>query len=234
MNVFITGANRGLGLQLLLECLRKNYYVYATVRHDSARDQLLQAVQSYGLDTKQLTIFICDLRNEMDIVQIAQYFGEADIKLKCIINSAAILVGRNTPIEDLNIDDVMLSFDVNLYGPMRVIKHLLPFMERKEASILNISSEAGSIHHAYGGDYPYSLSKCALNLFSQQLKRTLQQEDIYVWSIHPGWMHTDMGGSLAPLSPEESAKSIIKIMERKVPIETELSFINYKGESMKI
>lgn len=234
MSIFITGANRGLGLELLLECLRKDYHVYATVRHERAREQLLQTIAANGLHAEQLTTFICDVRSEADIEKIAQYFRASNIKLTSIMNSAAVLEARNTPIEQLDMNDVVLSFDVNLYGPMRVVKHLLPHLAREKASIINISSEAGSIQHAYGGDYPYSLSKCALNLFSEQLKRVLAQDDVQVWSIHPGWMHTDMGGPSAPLSPQESAQHIVSIIERKIIVDSELAFINYKGEPMKI
>jgi len=234
VNVLITGANRGLGYELAAESIRRGHYVVALVRNESAKEQLQASLHVQGLNEHQVTIIIADVRNEEAIQLAAQQLKAEGRKLDCIINSAAVLVGRQTAIEALDMDDVQLSFDVNLYGPIRIIKHMLGLLEDGESSIINISSEAGSINHAYAGDYPYSLSKCALNLLSEQLKRMLTSKGIYVWSIHPGWMRTDMGGSAAPLSPQQSAVSIINIMERKVAIDSNFSFIDYRGEAMDI
>lgn len=234
MNVLITGANRGLGYELAAESIRRGHHVIALVRDEAARDQLQAALHVQGLNARQVTIKLADVRNEEAIELAAQQLAAAGIKLGCIINSAAVLVGRQTAIEALDMEDMQLSFDVNLFGPIRVIKHMVGLLSGEESSILNISSEAGSIHNAYAGDYPYSLSKCSLNLLSEQLKRLLADQDICVWSIHPGWMRTDMGGSAAPLSPQQSAAGIIDIMERKVAIDTNFSFIDYRGEAMSI
>lgn len=234
MNIVITGANRGLGYELLVESVSRGYFVYALVRSEEAKAQLLVQLQAKQINAKQFTVHICDVTNEADIASFTQQLSEQGIKLTSIINSAAILVARQTSIEQLDMEDVQSTFDTNLYGPMRVVKHLLPLLQEQAGSILNISSEAGSITNAYGGDYPYSLSKCALTLFSEQLKRTLAPKGIEVWSIHPGWMHTDMGGPAAPLAPIDSAKGIIDIMERKMKIASTFSFINYKGEAMDI
>jgi len=234
MNLFITGANRGLGYEILAEALQRGHHVYAALRNEQAKNQLTSLITQQGLDENRITILVCDVTKEADIARIALQLKRSDVVLHSIINSAAILVGRETAIVDLDIDDVINSFDINLFGPMRIVKHLLQLLAQKESSIINISSEAGSITNAYAGDYPYSLSKCALNLFSEQLKRWLHAHDTYVWSIHPGWMRTDMGGPSAPLSPQQSAQSIVNIIERKVAIDSTYAFINYKGEAMSL
>lgn len=234
MNVLITGANRGLGYELAAESISRGHHVVALVRDDAAREQLQASLQAGGLNEQQVTIMLADVRDEMAIQNAAQQLLADGVKLNSIINSAAVLVGRQTAIEELDIADMQLSFDVNLFGPIRVIKHMLELLEAKDGSIINISSEAGSIHNAYAGDYPYSLSKCALNLLSEQLNRMLTAKGIDVWSIHPGWMRTDMGGSSAPLSPQQSAVGIIDIMERKVTVDSSFSFIDYRGASMDI
>lgn len=234
MNILITGGNRGLGLQLVLESVRRGHFVVTTVRDEQAKKQLKAALAATELDLKQVKLSYADVRDEAAIAAAAKELEADGIELNSIVNSAAILLGRQTAIEDLNLDDVSLSFEVNLFGPMRIVKHFLPLLTGKQGSIINISSEAGSIHRAYPGDYPYSLSKAALNLFSEQLKRLLAEKDVAVWSIHPGWMHTDMGGPAAPLSPQQSAAGILDIIERKVNIEAKLSFIDYLGHQMDI
>jgi len=235
MNIFITGGNRGLGLELVLEGARRGHHIFATVRGEQASAQLEQALQENGDLCSAVTVLQADVRDEDSIKAIADQLRQEGVKLDSIVNSAAVLIGRENGIEGLNISDVELSFDINLYGPLRVVKHLLPYLSENEGgSIINISSEAGSIHRAYGGDYPYALSKVALNMFSQQLKQLLANRGIDVWSIHPGWMRTDMGGSKAPLSPSESATAIVDIIERKVKVEAELSFIDYRGHAMEL
>lgn len=233
MNVLITGANRGLGYELAVESIRRGHHVFAVVRDAAAKEQLEAGLHTQGLSVQHVSVLLADVRDEASIEKAAQELKERNIKLHSIINSAAVLVGRQTPIEILDLEDVQLSFDVNLYGPIRVIKHMKELLVDEESCILNISSEAGS-HNAYAGDYPYSLSKCALNLLSEQLKRLLVSRGIYVWSIHPGWMRTDMGGAKAPLSPQQSAVGIVNIMERKVAIDTNFCFIDYRGEAMDI
>lgn len=234
MNIFITGGNRGLGLELVLEAAGRGHHIYATVRGEQGADQLTQALQEHTDLHGEVTVLQADVRDEASIKAVAEQVKQEGIKLDSIVNSAAVLLGRESDIESLNISDVELSFDINLFGPLRVVKHLLPYLTEREGSIINISSEAGSIHRAYGGDYPYGLSKAALNMFSQQLKQLLANRGIDVWSIHPGWMRTDMGGSKAPLSPRESAAAIIDIIERKVKIDAEMSFIDYRGEAMDL
>lgn len=234
MNLLITGGNRGLGLELVLESARRGHHVVAMVRGQQAEQQLAEALHEEGIAKEQVTIVLADVRDEAAIAGVAERLQAHGVKLNSIVNSAAVLLGRQTAIEALNMDDVQLSFDINLFGPLRVVKHMLPLLEREQGSIINISSEAGSIHNAYAGDYPYSLSKVALNLFSEQLKRLLAERDIAVWSIHPGWMRTDMGGKAAPLSPQQSAAAIVDIIERKVDVDASFSFIDYRGEEMKL
>jgi NAD(P)-dependent dehydrogenase (short-subunit alcohol dehydrogenase family) len=135
----------------------------------------------------------------------------------------------------LDIDQVKVSFDVNLFGPMRVVKHFLPLLLMGDkSSIINISSEAGSITNAYDGDYAYAASKTALNMFSQQLSQYVKGNNVNVYSIHPGWIKTDMGGDRAPGDPIDTANGIFDIIERKQVIESKNVFISYNGQPMPL
>ncbi|MEH7480271.1 SDR family NAD(P)-dependent oxidoreductase [Neobacillus drentensis] len=155
-------------------------------------------------------------------------------ELGAIVNNAAILTARNTPIEKLDMDEVIKSFDTNVYGPLRVVKHFLQLLREQDASVINISSEAGSISNAYPDDYPYAISKTALNMFSQQLQVYVKDWGIQVLSIHPGWMKTDMGGENAPSDPREAARGILDLIERKVMAKTRFKFVDHTGKEMPI
>ncbi|MNC59414.1 C-factor [compost metagenome] len=129
---------------------------------------------------------------------------------------------------------MLTTMDINLYGPMRVVKHFLPLLTEPGLSIINISSEAGSISNAYPGDYPYAISKTALNMFSQQLHVYMQERGIQVLSVHPGWMHTDMGGEEAPTDPRSSAEGIISLIEQRTAPQGRFRFVDYTGKDMDI
>ncbi|MZQ85542.1 SDR family NAD(P)-dependent oxidoreductase [Paenibacillus sp. 5J-6] len=232
MNIIITGANRGLGFELTLAAMQRGHVVMAGSRSPQEEGKLLELVSRYPGQIKPVQLDVCE---EESIAQLAQALRAENQKVDAIINNAGILLGRGTALEELPIEDVVRSFEVNLFGPMMVIKHLLPLMgEGDSQSILNISSEAGSITNAYGGDFPYAISKTAINMFSKQLKRYVKDRGIRVYAIHPGWIKTDMGGERAPGDPAESANGIMDILEKKKEIDQASFFINYKGEPMPI
>lgn len=231
MDILITGANRGLGLALVKVGLAKGYRVFAGVRDiDEQRiAQLTVMKDAYG---DQLEIVDLDVANEESVSMATRKVGKS---LDVIINNAAILNEREKSIEDLDIEACSQAFDINTLGPMRVIKHFLPLLRSGDKqSIINISSESGSLTNAYSGDYPYGLSKAALNMLSEKLNVTLRDEDIQVLSVHPGWMRTDMGGNQATTNPADTAKAIYDLIDRNVQTESEHVFVDYQGEKMDI
>lgn len=233
MNLLITGAGRGLGLQLAKLAVKRGHTVIACMRETAeASEGLLQLASEYG-DMVRITRL--NVTREEEAAQLAARLAEEGVKLHGIINNAAILLGREHSLEELPIHLVKLSFDVNVFGPIIVMKHLSPLLADNAGSIvLNISSEAGSVALAYGGDYPYAMSKATVNMFSKQLKSALHKRGIRVFAVHPGWIRTDMGGQSAPLEAWESAESILNIAEGKTSIAEELVFIDYTGRSMPL
>ncbi|MBP3965963.1 SDR family oxidoreductase [Paenibacillus lignilyticus] len=231
MNILLTGASRGLGLAIAAEALERGHGVIAGVR-DVSGDKLATLSATYG---DRLIIAELDVASEESVAGLASALKREGRTLGAIVNNAAILNARNTQIEELDMNDVAQAFEVNLYGPMRVVKHFLPLLTESNGALLNISSEAGSITNAYPGDYPYSISKTALNMFSQQLHRYVNKRRIQVLSIHPGWMKTDMGGENAPTDPRASARGIVDLLERRiVPEALGFQFVDYTGKEMPI
>ncbi|WP_151737581.1 SDR family oxidoreductase ['Paenibacillus yunnanensis' Narsing Rao et al. 2020] len=232
MNILITGAGRGLGAELAAEALERGHRVIAGVRTpEDPGPALTGLADAYG---EALTVALLDVRDEEGIAALAAGLREQGVALGAIINNAAVLTARDTPIEELDFQDMLLTMDINLYGPMRVVKHFLPLLTAPDASIINVSSEAGSITNAYPGDYPYSISKTALNIFSQQLHVYLRERGVHVLSVHPGWMHTDMGGSSAPTDPRRSAEGILDLLEQRKPPQEHFRFVDYTGKDMPI
>ncbi|MEC0267270.1 SDR family oxidoreductase [Paenibacillus anseongense] len=230
MNIVITGANRGLGYELTLAAVQRGHKVIAGNRSPQEEGNLLELASRFPGQIKTVQLDVCD---EESIARLAETLRAGNQTVDAVINNAGILLGRGVALEELPIQDVVRSFEVNLFGPMMLIKHLLPLMEEGSSrAILNISSEAGSMSNAYGGDFPYAISKTAINMFSKQLKKYVKNRGIRVYAIHPGWIKTDMGGEKAPGDPAESANGIIDILEMKKEIDPESFFVNYKGEPM--
>ncbi|CAM3192824.1 SDR family oxidoreductase [Paenibacillus lupini] len=229
MNILITGANRGLGYEMVVEALERGHHVIAGARQASQKLAGLQEQYGEQLETVQL-----DVTDEAGIAALAATLKEQDRTLGAIINNAAILAARNTSIEELDMNDVLQSFDINLFGPMRVVKHFLPLLTEPGAAIMNISSEAGSITNAYPGDYPYGITKTALNMFTQQLLSAVKERGVQVVSVHPGWMKTDMGGEQAPTDPRQSSKGILDIIEGRIVPQGKFNFVDYTGKEMPI
>ncbi|AFC31179.1 short-chain dehydrogenase/reductase SDR [Paenibacillus mucilaginosus 3016] len=237
MNILVTGANRGLGYALTAELLQRGHSVIAGVRGEAGQpsERNRRLYDLAGAFPGRLQTASLDVADETGIAEAAAAWKSSGIELDAIVNNAAILAGRETAIEQLDFADMAASMEINLYGPMRIVKHCLPLFGDRAGCIVNISSEAGSFTNAYGGDYPYALSKAALNMFSQQLHRQLHARDIAVYAVHPGWIRTDMGGEQAPGDPEASARGIADLIERRtVPAPGPFVFIDYRGEAMPI
>ncbi|MCM2979458.1 SDR family oxidoreductase [Niallia circulans] len=232
MKILITGANRGLGIHLAKTALKRGHTVLAGVRtvQETSPINLLKAKYPDHLHTYYL-----DVTQEESIIKAAELAAKAVGAIDGIINNAGVLTERGKKIEELDFEHVQFTMDVNVLGPMRVVKHFLPLIYQGEGkAIINISSEAGSIQNAYGGDFPYGISKAALNMFSVQLSRYVNEKNITVYAIHPGWIKTDMGGEDATGYPDESANGILDILEGKIVGTSELGFIDFKGREMKI
>ena len=122
----------------------------------------------------------------------------------------------------------------NVIGVFLTVKYFLEKVKAgQEKKIAIISSLMGSQHHTSSNAYFYRSSKAAVNNVMRTLSNELFQEKISVSSYHPGWVRTDMGGSNADLSTEESAEYLIKRFE-EMTINNSGNFINYNGEILKL
>ncbi|MBD0383651.1 SDR family oxidoreductase [Paenibacillus sedimenti] len=232
MNVLITGANRGLGYALAELGAERGFAIYAGVRRLERAQQLQDLNKRYAGRVQPVAL---DVTQESSIAAAANALRSQGVMLDAVVNNAAVLLGRSVQIEELELADLIDSFTANLFGPMMVIKHFLPLVAKgPQATLVNISSEAGSMAGAYGGDYPYALSKASLNYFSLQLKQYVKDAGVHVYAVHPGWIQTDMGGSAAPGDPNVSAKGILDVIERKIMIGHEAVFIDHNGQPMAL
>ncbi|WP_067621681.1 SDR family NAD(P)-dependent oxidoreductase [Alicyclobacillus acidiphilus] len=233
MVVLVVGASRGLGYALTSELLRRGNTVVAACRSIESSSRLTALQMDSGI--RNLHVIEMDVGNEAAVMDGAKYVSSTVGRIDAIINNAAIFVGHDQDIRDLDLGQVLRSFDINTLGPARVVKHFVPLMSGSGSrTILNISSEAGSITTCGKNGYGYSLSKAALNMFSQILGHNLSEAGIRVMAVHPGRMRTDMGRPDFPDSAEEAASAISDLLHWEGDDQLEVRFIDRFGNPMPL
>jgi NAD(P)-dependent dehydrogenase (short-subunit alcohol dehydrogenase family) len=225
MRSVVTGANRGIGLELTRQLLARGDQVEAGAREPSRAEALSQlAATADG----RLRVHGLDIADDASVRSFALAVGALPLQL--LINNAGVMGQRGAPLADLDIDSVVRTFSVNAVGPLRVTQALLPALRAGKAKVVNITSTMGSIaDNRSGGSMDYRLSKAALNMLSRNLAHELAPDGITVISLHPGWVQTDMGGTRAPLPVEAAVRALLLVIDRLRP-EDSGGFFNQRGQ----
>jgi NAD(P)-dependent dehydrogenase (short-subunit alcohol dehydrogenase family) len=227
--ILITGASRGLGLNLTKKYLQDGETVFAGIR-DTANHALKPLLEEYPDTLIPLVLEVTDTKSVQEAaVMVGKYTKSLDI----VINNAAIHSQSSFEVlEDTDIDDCLPVYNVNSLGPLRIVKVFIPFLKNStSAKIINISSESGSLGACTREkEFDYCMSKTALNMGTKLLANYLRKDKIVVLAVHPGWMRTDMGGSNADLDPYETACKLVEMFENISSTETPI-FIDNKGDA---
>ncbi|HIB35865.1 MAG TPA: SDR family oxidoreductase [Dehalococcoidia bacterium] len=222
MNVVITGANRGIGLELVKQFNDKDYNVYGSSRNPLASTELQEEI---GLD-KIIPLDMSDTNSIETFCKQIQNLTNS--KIDILINNAAVRGEKGNPgIPDPNV--IRETFNINAIGPVMLIKYLADSLHGTK--IINITSGMGSISRTTSGDLSYRMSKAALNMAGRNLHIEMKEHNTIIVQIHPGWVRTDMGGMNAAISTEESAKGIINSIENLSPNQSG-TFFDYKGDQI--
>lgn len=222
MVVVVTGAGRGLGYEIVAALLRGGRKVVACVRTPSPKLDELK-IGHEGL----LFVVRMDVDKEEEARAAARAVNERFGSITHIVNNAAVLRGRGTGAADLPMADFEESFATNTFGPLLVTKHFLPLLVKDSGiQVLNISSTSGSIARAGRPDYSYAMSKAALNMYTVMLRNELSARGIAVAAIHPGWIHTDMGGKNAPGDPAASARFVVGLLDGSIAPPADSAFFD--------
>ncbi len=213
--VLITGANRGIGLELARQYSNDGWDVVATVRQSS------NDLDRLGVRVEQL-----DMR---DLAAVAA-FGERINSLDLLIANA----GTYGPRSVASAEDGKAwldTFEVNTVAPFLLAQSVLPLVARANGKLVAVSTRMGSIgDNTSGGFIAYRSSKSALNSAWRSLALD-NRGSVTCVVIHPGWVQTRMGGSSAPLDPEESVSGMRKVIDDTTAAESG-SFFSYDGSEI--
>lgn len=202
--VFVTGGNRGIGLEIVRGYAKAGCKVLLGCRDEEAGEQVKQDI--VGAD---IQIIEMDLSSEQavtdNITRAAAVFGRIDV----LVNNAGVMDDANW--QDLDLAKLKRSMQVHVNGPFALCQQVLPGMiERGYGRIVNVSSGYGSFAEGMEGPLAYAVSKAALNAMTLKLaNETKEHANIKVNAMCPGWVHTRMGGRDAPRSPEKGAETAI-------------------------
>jgi NAD(P)-dependent dehydrogenase (short-subunit alcohol dehydrogenase family) len=225
--ILITGANRGIGLELAHQCAARGERVFASCRSPEKADALEKiATQHPGM----LTILQIDVTDQSSIAAAAAIVAAEVKALDILFNNAAANFGDEPGLSAVKSEVLLKAIQINAVGALLAAQGFIALLRKgRDPKLINISSEAGSITgmtHFRG--YHYYGSKAALNMYTRVLAWDPETDGITVISIHPGWVRTDMGGPDAHLSTEQSVLGMLQVTDDLTPAQN-AKFFTWEG-----
>ncbi|MGB1580376.1 MAG: SDR family oxidoreductase [Nevskiales bacterium] len=218
----VTGGNRGIGLEVCRGLAKSGYTVICSGRDEANLRQVRKDFAAEGLDVDTIMLDITD-GNMIDIKHgenvsdnfigdwIRRKYGRLDV----LVNNAGVVPDGSIQQEPVGIlettrDQFELGFATHFYGPMGVLRGVLPLMKAQNyGRIVNVSTGMARLSAMEAGWAAYRVSKVTINALTAILAKELEGSNILVNAASPGWVKTRMGGEQAELTPEQGADTIL-------------------------
>jgi NAD(P)-dependent dehydrogenase (short-subunit alcohol dehydrogenase family) len=206
----VTGANRGIGLELVRRLAQRGYTVILGSRDPEKGEAAAAELRGQGL---QVEVRAVDVTDAAGIDALGASLESDPGRLDVLVNNAAIHYDTWQTGVDADLDVVREALETNVLGAWRTAQACLPPLRRSpHARLVNVSSGAGSISGMGAGTPAYSVSKAALNALTRILAAELRADGVLVNAVCPGWVATDMGGA-GGRPVEEGAASVMWAVE---------------------
>lgn len=217
--VLITGANRGIGLELARQYAADGWQVLATCR-DPGKAVELKAVAG------EVAVHRLDVDDRASVEALAADLAGRPIDV--LFNNAGI--NRRAPsIADIDYAAWAETMETNVFGPIRVASALRDNVAVSDRKIMAfVSSKMGSVAENAGGSIMYRSSKSALNMAVSCLAKEFADRGVIAVMVHPGHVRTDMGGPTAPVTAPDSAAGMRKVVAGLTPQDNG-AFRNFDG-----
>lgn len=211
----VTGANRGIGLEVVRQLAQKGIHVILSARNPEKGEAAVKKLLLEGLSVE---FWQLDITDEASVRACAEWVRKTHGGLDILVNNAGVLLdpSRNPPdavgasIFNSKLSTIRGSLDTNTFGPLLMIQAFVPIMTaRNYGRIVNISSGMGQLSDMNGGWPGYRISKLALNAVTKICADELKGLNILINSVCPGWVRTDMGGADAELTTSEGADTVV-------------------------
>jgi len=222
----IVGANRGIGLGVVKDMLRRGWSVIATARRPDSATALAELAKDYPGRVEVA---------ELDLNDAGQLDGFATRlrgrTLDAVLVNAGVAGPEHRSASAATAEEIGALMFTNAIAPIRLARHLIPLLRADNGVLAFTSSVMGSVAQNTGGHELYRASKAALNSLTRGLASELGGKRIALLTLHPGWVRTDMGGSSAPVGVDESAAGLVAVIEREKG-KPGHRFLDYKGASI--
>ncbi len=225
-NVFITGCNRGIGLELVKQFLKgSSENIFATCRDPSKATELNDLAKAHPGKLHILKLEVTDYPAFKSLLDhVSKVVGDNGLNL--MINNAGMLPDSPLTGKATSKEDMRQAYEVNTIAPTFLTIEFLPLLKKAaeknsdkpigidRAAVIMMSSSVGSIaENGMGRLLAYRCSKIALNMAMKNLSLEFKDQNIFIMAMHPGWVKTDMGGSNAKITTEECCSNMVKTME---------------------
>lgn len=216
-SVLITGASRGIGLELVRQYAEAGWHVLACCREPAKAEGLTRLADS---SDGKVQVFCLDVTDAVQIKQLADQLKGVVIDI--LLNNAGVYGQDDDEFGRTNEALWLQAFRVNTIAPMKIMEALVDNVAASERKVMAVmSSKMGSMaDNGSGGSYVYRSSKAALNAVVKSASIDLKSRGISVVALHPGWVKTDMGGPGAEITPQQSVNQLRAILERASPRES--------------
>lgn len=213
----VTGANKGLGFAIAKGLASAGLSVWMGARDRSRGEEAARALQGEGLDVRFLEI---DVADDASVQRAAETVGRETNALHVLVNNAGIVLDLATPPSELSMNDVKATYEVNLFGPIRVTQAFAPLLKAADhARIVNMSSGVGSLTlitdptslFSTVNLLAYTSSKVALNAVTVSFAKEFEPFGIKVNAVEPGHVRTDLNDNTGFLTPEQGAETAIRM-----------------------
>ncbi|MDE2597146.1 MAG: SDR family NAD(P)-dependent oxidoreductase [Sphingomonadales bacterium] len=223
VNVAITGAARGIALELARQHVAQGDRVYALARNPAGADKLNALAAASG---GKLTVHAMDVGDDASVKAGAAATGGEAID---ILYNVAGMTGTTAPeFEEVDWKTFDETFNVHVKGPLRVLNAFLPRLGAG-SKVINFSSQLAASTWPYGGFHAYAASKAALGRLMRSAAADLKDKGVIIGLVHPGYVQTDMGGPDADITPEESATGV-RTLAQAWTLEKSGDFYKWNGE----
>ncbi|EOA83782.1 uncharacterized protein SETTUDRAFT_138378 [Exserohilum turcica Et28A] len=228
---FLTGANRGIGLEFVRQLAAKpTNTIIAGVRSKSADLSDLHALNTHN----NVHIVECDVSSLESLAgiefRVAEILSKTGSNLDFLFNVAGINATSSDTSLTLDPKSISAHMQTNVVGPAKIVQSLKRYLARN-ATVLNMTSGLGSL--AVATDMTkccsYSMSKAALNMLTVHQSKDLKGNGVKVICMDPGWVKTRMGGEGALIEAQRSVKKMLRVVEGLKEADSG-KFYRYDGE----
>lgn len=226
-NVLIAGASRGIGLGLAARYLDLGHTVYALLRNPGAAAELNDLARQHP---DRLKLIEADITASDVLPRIEASLGGA--RLQRLIVNAGISQPTVSNLFELTDEQTARLFTTNAIAPIRLAQGLADRLEDGGVAAF-MSSQMGSVGLALSARIPlYGASKAALNSMMQSWVAQQGELRFSVLALHPGWVRTDMGGSGADISVDESVQGLVDTIEGYAGEQARCAFVDYQDRTL--